>query len=1269
MEREGASSKYSSQPSLKYPHRNSGLFSDHFLEKTLPDQPGWEQLGQEAEAVRVQVAKIFADYTPTDNEAQTERDLIRPVLEELGHETFEVQPALYTPGGVKRPDYVFYRDEAGLASGKNVTLTEELIEGRAFAVGDAKYFDRPMDMSLKRRGDAFSNQNPSFQISFYMRYSGVQWGILTNGRLWRLYHKDSAHRLDRFYEVDLSEVLDWTEAFLYFYAFFRRGAFEEGPLGLDSVLSGSVDYARGVGDSLKNQVYEALRHLAQGFLDYPSNALTTEPETLREIYDASLIALYRMLFILYAESRELLPVDANDEYRDSYSLYAIKHQAANNLERGRRLVARRAKLWPQLTELFGIIAEGSPPLSVATFNGGLFDPERHPFLERYSVGDLHLQQAIDHLARVDGGFVDYRDLAERHLGTIYEGLLEFHLRATDEQAEEGWSVELLNDKGERHRTGSYYTPDYIVSYMVDQAVGPVLAEAVEGKSTAEEKIEAILATDVLDPAMGSGHFLVEATEYIARFLVELGVSQEAGGEVALGIDSEAELVYWKRRVVQSCVYGVDLNPLAVELAKLSLWLSTVARHKPLSFLDHHLRAGNSLVGASVEDVGPGRASKKRGRSPGEGQIQLSLLPDEAFRRSMSAAVEDMWRIEDNPADSVGEVKEQERIYAELKEALSDRYRRYLDLATISRMEPERKLENDRSAWMMLAEHINGESDRLPVQVEGWLEEAQEAAGDHSFFHWELEFPEVFFDRHGRPLGIDAGFEAVVGNPPYVRQERFAAIKPYLRESFYSFHSVADLYLYFYEQGIKLLRQLGRLGYISSGTFARANFATAFRRFLPTMAQMDTIIDFGENQPFEDAEMVRPSITILEKKEHNRPFKSLLIEAGIPGSLAQAVADYGAEPDTATLYQSEWVFQSAELTHLFQKISAVGRPLSEKVSERMYYGIKTGLNKAFVIDQATRDRLVDEESNYAQILRPILQGEDLRPWYQEDEGRWLIAMPSGWTVATFGEGLTESRAWEKLQGSYGPVAEYLRPFWEAGRKRSDQGEYSWELRACGYYDEFDTQKIFWPDIAKLPRMSWSDSGAYMGNTGFMISRADPALLGILNSRVMWFAISQVCQPLRLRAGLWQYRLLPQFMSRLPVPDVPDEIHQELSQVSMKLTRRAVERYELHGRARRRILTDFGGSECKLNQRLTHWWKLDFPAFRRELKKVFKQDIPVAERDEWEDWLSVRCSEHEHLTAEIIQLEKQLNDHVYTLFDLSAEESAIIEESTRYQYGEV
>ncbi|MBX0328120.1 hypothetical protein K2Z83_10565, partial [Oscillochloris sp. ZM17-4] len=594
-------------------HYNRQLFADRYLDETLPRRDAWLDLADEAAPALARVRALLAAFTPSANEAQTEYELVRPLLELLGH-AFEVQASLHTPAGTKKPDYVFYQDHAALLANKGRALREADL-GAAFAVGDAKYWGRRLDVSGAGELDEISRV-PARQIAFYMLHSGVAWGILTNGRRWRLYHRDTARREEIFYEVDLQELADSNEpeAFLYFYAFFRRAAFAPAlgdALTLDGMLRESVDYARGVSESLKAQVFDALRHLAQGFLDYGRNGLhlgvgtgaaapaegpdaratsTDAAALLHVIYTNSLIVLYRLLFVLYAEARELLPLRESLAYRDDYSLYALARDVARRIDSGMTLLVDTGRTWARLRDLFEIINRGSPPLKVATFNGGLFDPQRHPFLDRYTVGDAQLQLALDKLARVVSAqtglreFIDYRDLAERHLGTIYEGLLEYHLekdeggRMKDEGSAAGAdsssfiphpsSLILVNDKGERHRTGSYYTPDFVVQYIVEQTLRPVLDAAVAGAATDAERIAAVLGVNCVDPAMGSGHFPVAAMEFIARYLVEIGVTPPD----ELGDDSD--LAYWKRRVAQSCIYGVDLNPLAVDLAKLSLWLAT-----------------------------------------------------------------------------------------------------------------------------------------------------------------------------------------------------------------------------------------------------------------------------------------------------------------------------------------------------------------------------------------------------------------------------------------------------------------------------------------------------------------------------------------------------------------------------------------------------------------------------------------------------------------------------------------------------------------------
>ena len=957
-------------------HHNHYLFSDYYLDHLLPRRLDWQEATSEARAAMKRLQTIYAAFTPTENEAQTERDWIRPVLETLDH-VFEVQPSIATPDGVRRPDYVFFPTDKARQAAKPLQGHEDY-PATALAVGDAKHWDRSLDQTLKGDGrkprDPFTNRNPSWQIYFYMLHTSLAWGILTNGRAWRLYHKDTAHKLNYYYEVDLPALLGNgdVEAFKYFYLFFRQASFipnGEGRTWLDIILQESRDYAQGVSEDLKEQVYEALRHVAQGFLDYPGNDLTTDPDTLKAIHDNSLILLYRLLFILYAESRGLLPLQDNETYRLSYSLDAIKKEIERTLSKP--ILPTSRLYWTRLQELFGAINKGNEHLDVPAYNGDLFNPEKHPFLEQYAVGDQELRQAIDLLARTDTEegrvFVDYRDLEVRHLGSIYEGLLQYQLRHAEgdlavvkEEGRERYvpagegqevavptgRVYLVTDRGERKATGSYYTPDYIVKYIVEQTLKPLLDEtfarwANRKNVTEEDLVNDILSLDVLDPAMGSGHFLVEATEHIARYLAGLGL------EATAGMGAEAELDYWKRRVVQACIYGVDLNPLAVELAKLSLWLATVSKDKPLSFLDHHLRCGNSLIGARVADLGAAPMVKKRRRKTEEEEAagQLSMFEDDAFRQSMMTAVDSMWLIEGTDSSTVEGVKEQERIYRQLRDELTRRYRRLTDLWTACYF----GLEVDPAMWLGLVAYATGRAPAQVQQYEAILKQAGAIAEDKRFFHWELEFPEVFFDRFGRPLKEQAGFDAVVANPPYrtlaLGRGQEAADKAELDFLRNLFPAAAEyktnLFPMFLERGLTVAKQYRCVCFILPETLLTNYFFKKLRYRLLQQFTIHSILDVDE-KVFADAEIGGNIVIAVcreaPSKSHHIQAFNLDIEREIAATANIPQSDFLRMPDYKLLTEIQSL-------RLFEKVRGQN-PLLDKLAI-FYNGIKTGDNRRFL----------------------------------------------------------------------------------------------------------------------------------------------------------------------------------------------------------------------------------------------------------------------------------------------------------------------------------
>jgi hypothetical protein len=232
-------------------------------------------------------------------------------------------------------------------------------------------------------------------------------------------------------------------------------------------------------------------------------------------------------------------------------------------------------------------------------------------------------------------------------------------------------------------------------------------------------------------------------------------------------------------------------------------------------------------------------------------------------------------------------------------------------------------------------------------------------------------------------------------------------------------------------------------------------------------------------------------------------------------------------------------------------------------------------------------------------------------------------------------------------------------------------YQWfEIQdSVDYWAAFDCPKVAWPDITKLPRYSLLPGGEYLGNTAYFTPSDDASLLGIIASRPLWFVLANIGQPLGERAGTQRYRLFDQYMRVLPIPDAPTADRSAIGDLALAITAEARARYALHQRVRGRVAADLGVPGRGLNQKLTAWWGLDFPAFRGEVQKVFRQDIPLKERDDWDAYLAEVRAEHERHTGEIVRLETELNARVYRLFDLTADEIRIVAASTKYRYGEV
>jgi len=540
------------QTALTY-RTNRDLFSNHYLDEHLPETEEWDEVSdeelQEAYDDIMALWEREKDTAPKRNESQLEEKFIRPMFRKLGI-PFEVEES--TSRTQRRPDYGFFDTEDAARD-----AFERREEGgdfyeNAVAVADAKRWGRPLD--TRGSGEHERDfENPSYQIHVYLQETPARWAVLTDGKKWRLYYGPTSHRLDSYYEVDLPTILESgdLEDFKYFYLFFRHEAFLEDGSGdsfLDDVYDESNVFAQELGEDLQDNIYEAIKILSEGYLQYPENDL--DEDDLDLIHDSSLIYLYRLIFVLYAEAegRELLDT-SNEIYEQSYSLNSLKQEIAEEIDSGDpKYRDWQDNLQSRLDELFTLIDKGSKSrgipeedLYIPAYNGGLFrtDPDEDDsaeakFLANHDVGDTYLAKVVELLTRSqqsDGGgkiFVDYSSLDVRHLGSIYEGLLEYQLNVAEEplalddgeyvSADEGdhivaqeGEVYLTTDSGERKATGSYYTPEYVVEYIVEDSLEPLvtdiredlMAQSARGdRGFAEEFAEHVFDLKILDPAMG-----------------------------------------------------------------------------------------------------------------------------------------------------------------------------------------------------------------------------------------------------------------------------------------------------------------------------------------------------------------------------------------------------------------------------------------------------------------------------------------------------------------------------------------------------------------------------------------------------------------------------------------------------------------------------------------------------------------------------------------------------------------------------------------------
>lgn len=515
-----------------------------------------------------------------------------------------------------------------------------------------------------------------------------------------------------------------------------------------------------------------------------------------------------------------------------------------------------------------------------------------------------------------------------------------------------------------------------------------------------------------------------------------------------------------------------------------------------------------------------------------------------------------------------------------------------------------------------------------------IEDASFAYRSHGF-EWKTAFPDIF---------ASGGFDVVLGNPPYVRMELIKPMKPWLEKRYEVVSDRADLYAYFFERGIKLLKPGGRLGFISSSTFFKTGSGAPLRDFLRTKATLETVVDFGDHQIFEGVTTYPAILTMRAGSPpsgHDLQFWKI---GEMPAdSFADAFADAAKPFPQEALGRGSWELGGDALRELRAKITA-GKPTLKDVYGSPLYGIKTGLNEAFVIDTTTKEMLCRDDPRSADLLKPFLEGKDLKRWRSESRGLWIIYIPRN-----------------RIRiDDYPAIRDWLLPFRDKLEKRATKQEW-FELQqgeVASSYD-FSKLKIVYPEISQGAKFSFGPANFLPNKTVFSLFTDCFALLALLNSRLTWFYLSQICTA--LRGGEWRLLLQSIYVETLPIPFSGHAEKASLGELA-ECAQKATERRSALQQAITRRIPDLArdSANAKLTTKLKEWWTLpDFAAFQKEVEKALKARIPVQERNEWENWITTSRAEIHALTAEIARLEAEINAKVYALFDLTPDEIALLE----------
>ena len=728
---------------------------------------------------------------------------------------------------------------------------------------------------------------------------------------------------------------------------------------------------------------------------------------------------------------------------------------------------------------------------------------------------------------------------------------------------------LIFEKINGHRDGSVFTPGAVTMYMSREAIQQTVVrrfneemgwsckdyEALKNKDI-EDYVKANAVIDSLricDPAVGSGHFLVSVLNEVIYTKYDLGILIDGSGkrikkqDYSIDIENDELLISdedgnpvsyipgnqesqriqetlfnEKRKIIENCLFGVDINPNAVNICRLRLWIellknayytkeSDYTELETLPNIDINIKVGNSLLhrfnlGQDISEI-----LRKSGISISAYRKAVSDYKN-AHSKEEKHDLEDYLRqIKGNLRTQIGlkdpKVVSLNKLNADLDNLLAPQ------LFEISKKE---QAQRDKQA-----KDLQAKISKIQAEVD----EIKDNKIFVGAFEWRIEFPEVL-DEDGRFVG----FDCVIGNPPYIQLQKMGADADTLQKMNYeTYERTGDIYCLFYEMGMKLLKPGALLSFITSNKWMRANYGKSLREHLSSKYNPTLLIDFANNKIFDSA-TVLVNILSLEKCGNQGHTISCSVEDGFDVS---KLSDYVQTHAVSSSFSSSesWSILSEIERSIKEKIEAVGTPLKDW-DIQINYGIKTGFNDAFIIDSVKRNEILsacqteEERQRTAEIIRPILRGRDIRRYGYEWADLWLINTHNG---------VKDSLERVHIE-DYPAIKQHLDYYWDKIESRADKGDTPYNLRNCAYVDEFSKPKIVWGNLNTKGSYAMAPENMFINAPACMIVPGSQYLLTMLNSKVADYYIRNL--GVVRNGGFFEYK--PLFVEQIPVPLPREEV---------------------------------------------------------------------------------------------------------------------------------